>query len=120
MLKCLSLTNWQNHERRIINFDPLCTTIVGDNGAGKSAIIRAIRWVAFNEWVGKADGFITWGKETSHVRLWTGEHRIERIKGGGSNLYVLDGHRYKFDVVNRRSPPDPVVGALHLGRDNFQ
>lgn len=119
-LKCIQLENWQNHERRIVHFDPACTVLVGPNGSGKSAIIRALEWVLFNTWEGKADGFIRWGAESATVRLWTDRHVIRRHKGGSKNLYALDGVEIQFDSVNRRTVPEVITTAHLLSQDNFQ
>lgn len=120
MLRAIQLTNWQCHLAKVIHFDPAVTVLVGANGIGKSAIIRALEWVCFNSWEGKADGFITWGRDFSTVKLWTDKHVIERHKGSGENFYKLDGVTLSFDSVNRRSVPDTVSAAIRLSNDNFQ
>lgn len=124
MITKLQLTNWCCFSDFTIEFDPQVTVILGDNGKGKSAIQRALLWVAFNQWDGPADAFIKHGEDFAHVTLWTTKHQIERLKGKRDgkpvNLYRVDGADYKFDSVNRRTVPDAIASKLNLGADNFQ
>lgn len=120
MLRAIQLTNFQCHSSKVIHFDPAVTVLVGANGIGKSAVIRALEWVCFNSWEGKADGFITWGRDFSTVKLWTDKHVIRRHKSNTDNLYTLDGVDIRFDSVNRRSVPEPIRKVIKLSIDNFQ
>jgi exonuclease SbcC len=124
MLKALAVYDFQCHAKRVINFDPGITVLTGCNGAGKSALMRALRWVCFNQWPGPADSFIAHGKELAHVKLWTESSKIERLKGKQDgrpvNLYRLDGADLAFDSVDRRSTPNAVRIAHRLTADNFQ
>lgn len=49
ILKSLTLTNWRGERSRTTNFDPISTTIAGDNGLGKSRHFDAFMWLLFGK-----------------------------------------------------------------------
>ena len=48
-IKKVQIRNFQSHDDLTLDIAPMLTTIVGPSDAGKSAVIRAIRWALFNE-----------------------------------------------------------------------
>lgn len=120
MLKSLKLYNFQAHRKRLIQFDPAITTIRGRTDVGKSAVLRALRWLALNDTGG--DEFITWGADESVAIVELedgagGEAKIVRRKGK-ENVYKLDGQVFK--AFGAGKVPDPVAGILQLSEINFQ
>lgn len=113
MIRKLIIKNFQKHQDLTLKLDPKVTTIVGDNDAGKSAIIRALRWLVFNRPQG--DRFIRKGAKRTRVTLFVDGHRVSRIKGG-TNEYKLDGKRLKG--FGTKVPQD-VSGLLNLDALNF-
>lgn len=112
----LECVNFQPHKDRTIAFDPYVTVLVGPNGRGKSSIIRAIRWVAFNRPLG--DGLIRWGAKSASVKLVTETAKVTREKSGDENLYRI-GSRNVFRAFGT-GVPDGVSKALRLEEVNFQ
>jgi DNA repair protein SbcC/Rad50 len=51
-IKSISLKNFQGHTDSKITLDPNVTALVGESDAGKSSIIRAIKWVTTNRPLG--------------------------------------------------------------------
>ena len=94
------------------------TVLVGNNGCGKSAVLRALRFAALNEWDGEANTQIMWGEEECSVELGFEDHLVVRTKGKDSNLYVLDGEEYR--AFGAGKVPDPIANALKLSKDSFQ
>jgi exonuclease SbcC len=112
------MQNWQNHQEKVVEFDPQVTVIVGDNDSGKSAILRALRWIAFDEWDGIANEHITWGEDSSECILSLDGHEITRYKSvDGKNLYFLDEKRFAAFYPD---VPQPIKKLLNCGPDNFQ
>jgi len=63
MIKTLSIQNYQSHKDSTLEFDPGVNVIVGSTDSGKTAIIRALRWLIWNRPNG--DSFrSTWGGDT--------------------------------------------------------
>jgi exonuclease SbcC len=59
-IKKLSLRNFQSHRETDLEFSPGLNIIVGPSDQGKSAIIRALRWLFYNE--PRGTGFIRVGE----------------------------------------------------------
>jgi len=120
-IKQLILENFQAHRHSVFDFSDGITTIVGPTDTGKSAIVRALRWICANDLSG--DAFITEGQKSTRVTLVVEEdgeiHTLRRTKGrdGSNNTYSLDGEVYKSFGT---SVPDDIARLLHLGPLNFQ
>ena len=67
MLEKLRIINFQKHEDLTVSFDDRITTIVGPSDVGKSAVLRALRWVLTNQPDGS--GFIREGEKNASVVL---------------------------------------------------
>jgi hypothetical protein len=120
-LESITLKNFQAHAALTVQFAPGVTTIKGPTDAGKSAVLRALRWVCLNDPVG-AD-FIREGAKRVVVALQLsgapGPWLITRIKSrdGHTNLYTLGSKEYK--AFGQGVPPD-IATALALTDINFQ
>lgn len=115
MIDRVQILNFQRHGELKIVFDEKITTIVGPSDAGKSSVLRAIRWVAFNRPLG--DGFIRFGEDECVVRLWVDGRKIERKKTKTSNVYAIDGKKLKAVGTE---VPEEVQRILNLTPENFQ
>jgi DNA repair exonuclease SbcCD ATPase subunit len=124
-LESLKLHNFQAHEDLEVKFSPTITTIKGATDSGKSAILRALRWVCLNDTAG-AD-FITEGKKRAEVTLEISyglppAKLISTIirnknKDGNTNTYTLDGKEFK--AFGQGVPLD-IEKVLALRDINFQ
>lgn len=118
MLRRIRIKNFQRHRRLDVETDRL-TSIVGNSDAGKSAIIRAIRWVMFNKPAGL--GFITKGKDETRVRLDFDGFGVSRIRSAKVNEYRLHvGGKTKTLKAFKNEPPDEVVEMLNVNGVNLQ
>lgn len=116
MLERLLIRNFQNHEKLAIDFDPKITTIVGRSDSGKSAVIRALRWLATNQPRGAS--FTRHGEESVAVKLIADGRTITRGRKKDSNTYTLDEAEF---VAFGSNVPDPIKDFLRLEEDlNFQ
>lgn len=116
MLERLQLTNFQKHRRFRLILDPSLTVIVGPSDRGKSAIIRAIRWLALNRPLG--DEFINWDEEglRCEVRAWVDGHVVARAKDKNENTYELDGKVFKSFGAD---VPAEIKALLNVCEINF-
>lgn len=115
MITQLRIKNFQCHKDTRIDFDPLVTCIVGPSNAGKSSIIRSLRWLSLNKPSG--DVFIHHGKKRVSIRLSVDGHKITRRKGS-ENSYSLDGKVFK--AFGMSGVPDEVSKVLNLSDVAFQ
>ncbi|HHW40865.1 MAG TPA: AAA family ATPase [Syntrophomonadaceae bacterium] len=88
-LRKLIVENFQSHEHTEVVFGPGLNVIVGPSDYGKSALVRALRWVFFNE--PKGANFIRVGARTCRVTVEMEDGtRITRLRTtGGRNQYLL-------------------------------
>lgn len=114
MLEAIRILNFQKHERLEIEFDERVTSIVGPSDAGKSSILRAIRWACTNQPQGGA--FIRHGEKEAVVKLKIDGEIVTRRKGT-ENVYKLGKAEYK---AFRGGIPDPIERHLNVSEINFQ
>lgn len=114
-LTLLSLENFQVHSLQRIAFSPTITTFCGSSDAGKSAILRAIRYACLNDLTGA--GFVSHGEKECTVCLHTTAGVIIRTRGSNTNAYQLDVK--EFAAFGTTVPPD-IANALNVSEINFQ
>ena len=110
----ITLKNFQAHAQLKLVLEQGITTITGPTDAGKSAIIRALRWICLNDVAG--DAFIRDGAKEAEVVLSIDKHEVIRKRGRG-NLYELDGK--VFEAFGQDVPSD-IAKVLRLSPLNFQ
>lgn len=114
MLESLLLRNFQVHRKLLLEFDPHVTTILGPSDAGKSAIVRALRWVFLNQ--PRGDSFTRHGAGTVKVTCGIDGSQVTR-KAGKGNEYQLDGKIFRSFGS---AVPDEIRLHHQLSPTNFQ
>ena len=114
MIESLSITNFQRHERLDIDFDKI-TTIVGTSDIGKSAIIRAMRWVVMNRPIGTT--FMRRGAKRTSVTMKVDGTEVGRIRSKDSNTYKVNDETFRAFGAD---VPDAVSRVLDMSELNFQ
>lgn len=115
MIERIRLQNFQKHADLRLKLDPAVTTLVGRTDAGKSAVIRALRWAALNRPAG--DACIKDGAEDATVTVWVDGHKVQRARGKAGNTYTLDGEVFK---AFGNDVPGPIAALLNVDDINFQ
>jgi len=116
MIERLQIKNFRTHKKLDLTFSPLVNSIIGPNYAGKSTIIRAIRWVARNKPAG--ENVINWDAEKAAVRLTIDGNKITRIRSKSINTYQLNKKKpYK---AFRNEVPKDIEKTINLSDINFQ
>lgn len=116
MISEINIQNFQSHKNTTLNFVEGTNIIVGKSDCGKSAILRALKWVIYNKPGGTAFQS-SWGGETSvTIHLDTGE-TIKRVRGKTDNYYLLNNSR--FNALGGKVP-DEIQKALNIADINFQ
>lgn len=117
MITRVQLQNWQCYKKLDIKFSEV-TALVGPSDAGKSAIFRALQWVATNQPGGTA--FIRDGAKGCTVRVWVDGHVVTRKRSRTAtvNTYQLDdGPTLK--AFGRGVPAD-VAALFNVSATNWQ
>jgi len=116
MIERLTLTNFQCHERKEIDLDSRITTIVGRSDIGKSAILRALRWVCLNRPGGES--FIRTDTTAGCGATVVSDGRpIIRYRKGSENTYRVDESTFRAFGTG---VPDEVTNLLRVSEVNFQ
>lgn len=123
MFESLLIRNFQRHKKIEVVFDEHITTIVGSTDAGKSAIIRALRWACLNQPSGES--FIQHDSTYTRVTLTFDEGKtiIRRRKKKGNFIpfsIVYSGNRYDYKAVGKGNVPDEISIPLCVSATNFQ
>lgn len=118
MFERLLIQNFQTHEKLRVDLDPAITSIVGPSDVGKSAIIRALRWVCTNQPNG--DAFVRYGSKGTTVQLVLDGGFViarRRSSNGTVNEYKLDEQEF---VSFKTAVPEPIEQLLNLGTVSWQ
>ncbi|MFC7441527.1 AAA family ATPase [Laceyella putida] len=86
--KRLVIENFQSHQHTTIDFSDGLNVFVGPSDSGKSAILRAIRWVLFN--VPRGSDYIRSGAKECRVSLTFADGtEVVRVRSSSINRYIL-------------------------------
>ena len=118
-IKRLRLRNFQSHRETDFEFTPGLNIIVGPSDQGKSAIVRALRWLVYNE--PRGTGFIRVGETRCEVRVELSNGvAVERIRDESSrvNRYILEVPGEEVLVFERfnKEVPLEVRKALDISK----
>lgn len=114
-IKHLHLENFQSHKNTKLSFDSGLTVILGQTDQGKSAIIRALKWVLYNE--PRGSEFITVGCKVCRVTIEMQDGTIiTRERDGQKNRYILIqnnekqvfegfGHNVPLEIIKAHGIP---------------
>ncbi len=114
-IKSLELHNFQSHKNSSITFHDKLTVILGQTDQGKSAIIRALKWVLYNE--PRGTDFITAGCNTCKVSLKMSDgtvitrerdrnkNRYILIRGGEKQVFEGFGHNVPLEITRAHGIP---------------
>lgn len=114
MIKQLNIENFQSHKDTSLDFVEGVNVIIGASDCGKSAIIRALKLLAWNRPSGN-EIRSTWGGKTS-VEVFTDNAHVARIKDK-EELYILGDQHFK---AFRTDVPKEIQDTLNLTEINLQ
>lgn len=115
MLEQINLTNFQRYASLEVSFAPV-TVFVGPSDTGKSTLIRALQWLAFNE--GAMSDLMRHGETACEASLAVDGRILRRTRTKAANGYVLDG--VPLMAVGKGGVPDAVAELLNVTEANFQ
>ena len=121
MIKQVRLINWQGYSDQTVDLSPGINVFIGPIDAGKSSVLRAIRWVVEDE--PRGDDYRRRGTKSTevHITLDSGQV-IKRIRSSSVNRIHLthpDGREEVFEHF-KAGLPEPITKLLNLSSLNFQ
>lgn len=118
MLSKLLLQNFQSHRHSELDLDPGVNVIIGSSDSGKTAIIRALRWLITNRPLGN-EFQSDWGGETFvTVEIKEGDQitRKQNEKGNDKTYIINKTELTAFGT----DVPDDVSKILNIDEINLQ
>ena len=110
MIEFVQIKDFQSHKDNTFRFNPLFNIIIGPSGNGKSSILRAIKYTAFNN-PGVSE--VRWpDAKTYQISIGVNGHVVKRVKGSGKNSYKIDDLPELEDV--NRDVPKTVQDILDI------
>lgn len=114
MIEKLSIQNFQSHKNTELIFDKGVNVIIGSSDSGKTAILRALRWLMWNKPGG--DSFRSyWGGDTI-INAEMDGFNISRSKGS-ANLYEVNDTEF---TAFGASVPEEIQKVLNISEINLQ
>lgn len=118
MINSIHIKNFQKHKDLKLEFTDGINVITGESDAGKSAVIRALRWVLENRPSGNK--FKTKGTAPStsvNVDLVINDEEITRTKSTSKNEYFFQGETFK---AMGSDVPEPIISFTNVSSLNIQ
>ena len=122
MITGIELKNFQSHKLSRLDIHPGINVITGRSDSGKTSIVRAIRWIVFNQPRGK--GFIShWAEECAVSLLFQDMYNnpqwVERQVSNSKNQYLwsIDNSLFKAFGTN---VPEEIRDLFNLTDINLQ
>lgn len=119
MIQKISLQNVQKHSFLEFELSPRITCVLGDNGSGKTTIMRAVKWCTQNR--PAVTKMLKRGQDCVDVQIITDRGRITRYNSSSANGLILDidGHVTTFERLGTTTP-EKIKDVLNLSDINFQ
>lgn len=115
MIKSLEIRNFQSHKNTHLNFAPGINIIVGQSDSGKSAILRALRWLLWNKPNGEA--FRSHWPGDTEVYMEVDRQLLSRMRTNSENQYQHNG---KVFTAFGADVPEEIQQACNITDVNFQ
>lgn len=121
MLKAIKIKNFQSHRNTELKFSKGITGIIGDSLSGKTAILRAIRWVTKN----RPGGFHFHSdfaeEDSTSTQLIFDDCKIKLSKAKGNSVYTIEEEN-KIESFSKfkTAVPDIIENKTNLKSINFQ
>ncbi len=113
-IQSLHIKNFQSHKDTTIDFCKGLNVIVGESRNGKTTILRALRWLYFNE--PRGNSYIRAGETRCEVGVTLVDGtQIERIRDNKVNCYVLNIPGQEEQVFSKFNADVPLEVQQALG-----
>jgi len=115
-IKQLCISNFQSHKETVLDLHPGVNILSGSSDCGKTAVIRALRWLVLNRPSG--DAFRSrWGGDTEVKVVLDDGTEIVRSKIKRENTYRLNDKIYK---ALGTEVPESIVEKLNISSLSWQ
>lgn len=119
MITAVKLQGFQSHVDSYFNLGEGLNVITGPSDAGKTAIMRAIRWVAFNEPQGEAFVNEKVGEAVVTIHLSSGAILTKRRRKGKTSYLIQTDEDDEGSLYEKSEVPDEVKALLQIEKQTF-
>jgi chromosome segregation ATPase len=105
IIRKIALKNFESHEDTVLdNLSPELNAIVGLSNSGKSAIVRALALIAYNQFDPES---VRKGSDNCEVQVWTDKGNVKVTRGKKNLWEVTDasGKTSYFDKIGKQILP---------------
>lgn len=119
MIRKVKISNFQSHGKTTLEFHKGVNVIIGTSDSGKSAIMKAIRWLVYNRPTG--DSFKSyWGGDTVVTIVFDNGDKVTRRKGEKNYYKTIVNGEKQIHKAFGTSVPEEVQKVLNLNDLNIQ
>lgn len=114
-IKKLEVINFQKHSHFVADFISGINVIYGNSDEGKSCLIRAIKWIFFNE--PKGDVVRKEGTKKTSVKITlSNDIIVEKVKSSSINRYIIyrDDKTEEYNAIGKGELPEEIKQVLKL------
>jgi exonuclease SbcC len=119
VIASVTIKGFQSHINSQFNLSPGLTVLTGPTDSGKTALIRAIRWVAFNEPAGETFVNQATGEAIVQITLGDGTIITKGRRKGGRTSYHLVPVNGQSQLFEQADVPQEVTATLGITRQTF-
>ncbi len=119
MIEQVELRGFQSHQETMFNLQKGLNVITGPSDAGKTAIIRAVRWVAFNEPQGEAFVNERVGEAEVKITLQNKAIITKTRRKGKTSYIVQQDTDDEGSTFEKSEVPLEVTRLLGIEKHNF-
>lgn len=113
------IQGFQSHTDSLINLGPGLNVITGPSDSGKTSVIRAVRWVAFNEPQGEAFVNETVGEALVTLHMDNGLLINKRRKKGKTSYLLQMNPNDEGSLFEKSEVPEEIKTALGITKQSF-
>jgi exonuclease SbcC len=117
MINSIHIINFQSHKDTFIDFTTGVNVLVGVSDSGKSAVIRALKWVIYNNPMG--DAFRSWDGGDTSVTVDIDGGKVTRYKTNSTNGYKVEGYEKEFKALGN-DVPEEIKDIFRMQEINLQ
>lgn len=118
-ISAVEIKGFQSHVESVFDLGPGLNVITGPSDAGKTAIIRAVRWVAFNEPTGEAYVNQSVGGAEVKLLLDSGQVITKRRRKGKTSYLIQQDQGDEGSLFEKAEVPEEVKHMLGINKQTF-
>ncbi|MDU0154042.1 AAA family ATPase [Bacillus cabrialesii] len=115
----VQLKGFQSHVDSDIRLGSGLNVITGPSDSGKTAVLRAVRWVAFNEPAGEAFLNRAVGETEVSITLETGQVITKRRRKGKTSYLLQQNEEEEGSLFEKSEVPEEVKAILGIRKETF-